>query len=678
MDISLSLSEIKGIGPKTAEAFAHAGFVTIRDLIYYLPRTYENYQCVGQIADLRPGKITIRAMAEDIKTSQNRRGLTITEASLRDKTGAIRAIWFNQPYRAKQFRPGKEYYFTGDFGFLYGRYQLTNPAATLASDFEKVGDAIVPIYSAKAPLKPGAVKKAISLFKSSFHQIPDLLPNYPGRGNALFMSHFPESQKDIEQGRAYLAFEELFIITMASQLNRQNHESLTAMPIPFDLKLFKSFLATLPFSLTNAQRRAAWSVIQDLAQEIPMNRLLQGDVGSGKTIIAGLAAFVSAKAHHQTALLAPTEILAAQHADTLCSLLMPFGIKIALLTASTKDKSALKSKIKSGEIDLVIGTHALLTDDTQFRSLALAIIDEQHRFGVGQRQKLLAKISTSETNAESVPVVVPAPHLLSMTATPIPRSLQLTIFGDLAISILDELPAGRRPIITKIIPTVSLDPIHAHLDETTARGHQAYYICRSIEESSQDFINVKSQTQKLRFRHPHLTIECIHGRMKPSEKSVIMDNFLANRIHILVSTTVVEVGVNNPNATTIIIADADHYGLAQLHQLRGRVGRGSAQSHCFLLTDSTQRPSRRLCEIEKSTDGFYLAEIDLKLRGPGQIYGAIQHGALDFNIASATDTKTFAAASAAVATFLHSGENMLNYPELAIAVNKYRRLTTLN
>jgi ATP-dependent DNA helicase RecG len=447
-------------------------------------------------------------------------------------------------------------------------------------------------------------------------------------------------------------------------LNRQQNEKLKTTPIKADIESLKRLIAGLPFKLTNAQRRATWEIIQDMAQETPMNRLLQGDVGSGKTMVAALSAYIAAKAGMQTALMAPTEVLATQHAESLSK---TFGgeLKIALLTGSTKHKEELKKHIKTGEVDLVIGTHALITDDTEFKNLGLAIIDEQHRFGVAQRQKLLAKAHTM-------------PHLLSMTATPIPRSLQLTIFGDLAVSILDELPAGRQPITTRVVAQNAQEQMWRDIEKELAQKHQVYYICKKIDESNaSELSSVKKEYKRIAQKYPDYNVGLLHGKMKPAEKDEVMTLFSSGEIDILVSTTVVEVGVNVPNATVMAIADADQYGLSQLHQLRGRVGRGSAASYCYLV-NSKDAPSRRLREIENSQDGFYLAEVDLKLRGPGEIYGSLQHGALDLRIATITDTKLVHRADQLVKEFIKQGRDVLEYKELSAAVRKYQRLTTLN
>lgn len=689
MDLSASVETVKGVGPKTAAALMNVNINTVGDLVYCLPRIYENYQTTVNIEDLRPGKVIVRGKIDGlhiIRTS--RKKLTITEGVIRDATGAIRTVWFNQPYRAKQFDSEREYYFTGKYELKNGRYVLTSPSATLVQDIEKDGEAagFQPIYSAKSAIKPQTFHKIISGMRSDFAKIPDLLPLTEGkpdfvtsgaRAEALFYSHFPESPEDAEKGRRYLAYEELFELILAAKLNKLENQRLRSTPLKFDAKFIQKIVKSLPFRLTEAQRRATWEILQALERTTPMNRLLQGDVGSGKTIVAAIAAAQAAHNGRQIALLAPTAILATQHYESLVRLFQDIEAKnpgitmprTALLTGATFNKPMLKRLIKAGEIDFVIGTHALLTDTTTFRDLAFCIIDEQHRFGVGQRQKLLLK-SPKDT----------APHLLSMTATPIPRSLQLTAFGDLDVSLLNELPPGRQPIETRILnETEQRDELYPRMRELLAKKQQIYWICQVIEEKNGNMATpVKKQAKKLEELFPKAKIGLLHGKMRPEEKDRIMTEFAENKIQILVSTTVVEVGVNVPNANMIIIQDSENYGLAQLHQLRGRVGRGDQPAYCFLLTTGEGRPSKRLREMEKSTDGFHLAEVDLQIRGPGEIYGSMQHGELNLQVANLSDTELVAQASHHAEEFAQHAEEMENYSELATRIKKYQQLTTLN
>ena len=689
MNLLDSVEVLKGIGPKTAEIMKKAGIKTVRDFFYNLPRDYDYYDRPTSIAVMRPGKVVIKGKIDSLSTRQSRRrNLTITEGVVRDDTGSVRVVWFNQGYRVRQFAPEKEYYFMGNFEFKNRRFQLTSPSAALASDVE-TGGGLTPIYVAHGGLKSHDFKRLVTASKDKFAEIPDLLPVKAGtRRESLYRAHFPETMEDVKFARDYLAYEELFELILAARLNRRENEKLKATAIPFNVKKVREFVAKLPFKLTNAQRLAAWDIFKNMEQNRPMNRLLQGDVGSGKTVVAALAAFEVALSGGQVALLAPTAILASQHFDSLSSLLSGFGVRVALLTGATKRKAELKKQILTGNIDLVIGTHALLTDDTEFANLTLVVIDEQHRFGVEQRQTLMLKSPSGL-----------APHLLAMTATPIPRSLQLTVFGDLDVSILNELPVGRQPIKTEIITEVeTTEKLYPKMQEILnlppdkkgrgdkMHGQQIYWICKAIEDgsvtsygdSNLEVTSVKKRTRRLKEVFPKATIEFLHGKMKPAEKDLIMERFAAGEIDILVSTTVVEVGVDVPNANLMIVENAESYGLAQLHQLRGRVGRGSSSACCYLLTSGDTRPSRRLRELEKSCDGFYLAEVDLKMRGPGEIYGALQHGALDLRIASLSDTKIIAKAQTDVMEFLKNQENMLKYKELMAIISKYQQITTLN
>ena len=687
MDLSQEVEFIKGIGPKRAEVLHKAGIRTMRDFFYNLPRDYEDYQVASTIAEIRPGYVVIRGKIDDFRvTHTRRRNLSITEAVVHDNTGAVRAVWFNQTYRAKQFDPNKEYFFSGMYEMKNGRWQLTSPSGALVSDID-VSSSLVPVYKAHGGMTSREFRRIMQGARDKFAKIPDLLPTVRQgvRREALFAVHFPKSLTGVKKARRYLAYEELFELLLASRLNRRENEKLKAVPIPFSAEKIREFVAALPFQLTNAQRRAAWQVFQDMEKETPMNRLLQGDVGSGKTMVAAMSAYEAVLGGGQVAILAPTAILAAQHYDSIEPLLKKFGVRTALLTGATKKKPLLKADIYRGEVDVTIGTHALLTDDTEFANLALVVIDEQHRFGVEQRQKLMLKSPTGL-----------APHLLSMTATPIPRSLQLTVFGDLDVSVLDELPAGRQEVKTQILPEVEMkEKLYPEMRRVLelapdakkcgakAHGQQIYWICKAIEDTitgdtTSELTSVKKRSKRLKEIFPDKCVEFLHGKMKPAEKDEVMARFESGEIDILVSTTVVEVGVDVPNATLIVIENAESYGLAQLHQLRGRVGRGVSAAYCYLLTSGGAQPSRRLRELEKSCDGFHLAEVDLKLRGPGEIYGALQHGALDLRIASLSDTVLTSRVQADVAIFLKDPENMIKYKELMAGITKYQQLTTLN
>ncbi len=708
MNLLTPLESVKGVGVKTAEQLRLAGLSTVGDIIDFLPRAYEDYSTVVAIADIRPGKATIKAKCESITTKQVRRGLRVTTATLADDTGKLQAVWFNQPYRASQLAGNEEFLFSGEFEFSYNRYQLTNPSAEKASEVTVSTDRIVPIYRAVRGLKSQIVRKILVELRPFMLLLPETLPRSVvssekilSRADAVTALHFPVNEDDIKRARERIGFEELFCLLLAAQLNKQANMQLDGWPIPFDKAAVQRFVKSLPFDLTNAQRRAAWDIIQDFEQPTPMNRLLQGDVGSGKTAVAGLAALQVSTLGLQSAIMAPTEILASQHAETLRALLQPFNVTVGLLTGSVKGKARqeLYSKIADGSVDVVVGTHALIQESVVFHRLGFVVVDEQHRFGVAQRQALLMKANVADSDARhrlqgegESPELISGdeaeglaprgrmPHLLAMTATPIPRSLALTLYGELDVSILNEMPKNRVPIQTKIWSPNSRVQLYDMIEQQLQQGRQAYVICQLIDDNPQNEAkSVQQEYQKLRvgpFKHRQIGL--LHGRLKPAEKDAVMADFASGKTDILVSTTVVEVGVNIPNATVIMIENADHFGLSQLHQLRGRVGRSSYQSYCYLVMSDSKAATRRLREIERSNDGFYLAEVDLKLRGPGEIYGRAQHGQLNLQVATLGDTKLIARAQRAAKSFVASHEDLLQYKQLAAQVKQYQRLTTLN
>ncbi len=680
MKLATPLEQIKGVGPKTAQALAAAGLKTISDALNFLPRAYDDYSTAVNIADLQPGKVTVKARCESVSTRIVRRGLRITTAVLADKSGKVKAVWFNQPYRETQLKSDAEFIFSGQFGMQYNRYQINNPSVELAKEIAKTvvenASGIQPVYKSIKNLRPKTVQDLMKNIRPIMDFLPETLPEniirrqkLVSRSEAVKFLHAPKTHEEISRGRERLAFEELFEMILAAQFNKQEQTRLTGWKISFNKSVVKSFVDQLPFPLTNAQRRAAWQILQDLESDHPMNRLLQGDVGSGKTVVAGLVAAEVAKAGFQTAIMAPTEILAQQHAKTLDELLSPFGVSVALLTGHVKGaaRSQLLDNLASGNIDVVVGTHALIQEKVAYHKLGFAVIDEQHRFGVKQRQALLEKSDFM-------------PHLLSMTATPIPRSLALTLYGELDISILDELPSGRQPIQTKIWSPASAPKLYESIENELAKGRQAYVICPLIDDNpDNDKKSVEAEYNKLsKTVFSHRRVGLLHGKLPAEEKAEVMQKFADGELDMLVSTTVVEVGVNVPNATVMLIENADNFGLSQLHQLRGRVGRGKYQSFCHLMMSGHDKPSQRLREIEKSQDGFYLAEVDLKLRGPGEIYGKMQHGDLNLKIASLADTALIARAQVEAERFVKEGQDLLQYNHLAHAVSRYQRLTVLN
>ena len=680
MKLTTPLEQIKGVGPKTAQALAAAGLKTISDALDFLPRAYDDYSTAVNIADLQPGKVTVKARCESVSTRIVRRGLRITTAVLTDKSGKVKAVWFNQPYRETQLKSDAEFIFSGQFGMQYNRYQINNPSVELAKEVAKASmenaSGIQPVYKSIKNIRPKTVQDLMKNIRPIMDFLPETLPEniiqrqkLVSRSEAVKFLHAPKTHEEISRGRERLAFEELFEMILAAQFNKQEQTRLTGWKIPFNKSVVKNFVDQLPFPLTNAQRRAAWQILQDLESDHPMNRLLQGDVGSGKTVVAGLVAAEVAKAGFQTAIMAPTEILAQQHAKTLDELLSPFGVSVALLTGHVKGaaRNQLLDNLASGNIDVVVGTHALIQEKVAYHKLGFAVIDEQHRFGVKQRQALLEKSDFM-------------PHLLSMTATPIPRSLALTLYGELDISILDELPSGRQPIQTKIWSPASAPKLYESIENELAKGRQAYVICPLIDDNpDNDKKSVEAEYNKLsKTVFSHRRVELLHGKLPAEEKAEVMQKFADGELDMLVSTTVVEVGVNVPNATVMLIENADNFGLSQLHQLRGRVGRGKHQSFCHLMMSGHDKPSQRLREIEKSQDGFYLAEVDLKLRGPGEIYGKMQHGDLNLKIASLADTALIARAQVEAERFVKEGQDLLQYNHLAHAVSRYQRLTVLN
>ena len=682
MNLMTKLADIRGVGPKTAEQLVSAGLATVGDIIDFLPRKHEDFSEVVSIAALRPGKVTIKVRCELAQTKFVRRGMCVTTAVLTDSTGKVQAVWFNQPYREKQLSAAGEFYVSGEFGLQRGRYQLASPSVELVKDLPVQTGRILPTYPQTKGVKTTLIRKVLAELRPLILMLPETLPSdvvvtehLKDRAEAMTAMHFPQSSKDIAAARERLEFEELFGLILAAKLNKAENSKLGGYPIAFDQPKIKHFVAKLPFELTPAQKRALWDILQDFERESPMNRLLQGDVGSGKTVVAGAASFQASLAGFQTAFMAPTEILAAQHAETLTKLLAPHGLTIALLTGSVKGKARteLLAHVADGSVDVVVGTHALFQSAVTFHDLGFAVIDEQHRFGVKQRQELLAKGAGNHA----------MPHLLSMTATPIPRSLQLTLFGDLDISIINQLPSGRKPITTEIVSPNSRRQMNDKVCTELVAGRQAYVIAPLVEDSTvSDQQSVTSLAKKIMTEFKGYKVDILHGKMNSESKDAIMRRFLNQEIDILVTTTVVEVGVDAPNATVIVIENADQFGLSQLHQLRGRVGRGQWQSYCFLVQSDSSAPTRRLRELECSNDGFHLSEVDLALRGAGEIYGTAQHGQLNLKIANLGDTKMIARAAKAASRFADlaakNPDLLLQYKELARQVHKYQRLTTLN
>jgi ATP-dependent DNA helicase RecG len=672
------ISDVKGVGAELAKKLASIGLRSVSDLIDYYPRGYDDFSHVQTIGRIKPGAVTIRAAIKQAKGRYIRRGMHITEAIASDESGSVRLVWFNQPYRAGALKPDKEYFVSGEFGLHAQRLSILNPSAELVSDFPVNTARIIPIYRETKGLKSAQIRKLLREVVPMMRQTSETLPEWIvqkqsliSRAEALEALHFPASADQLAETRRRLGFEEVFGLSLAALLNKYELLKETATQVPFDEKLAKDFVSHLPFTLTDAQRKTIWQIYLDMQKSQPMNRLVEGDVGSGKTVVATMAAVMAIKQGFQAALMAPTEILARQHAETIYDLLAPLGMadKLSLLVGGLKpaQKRTAHERIKRGEIGFIIGTHALIQEKVDMHRLGLIVVDEQHRFGVDQRKRLQAKAGHM-------------PHVLSMTATPIPRSLALTLYGELDISVIDTKPIGRKPILTKICSPNSRSQLYKKIDQQLEAGRQMFVVTPLIKDSESLPVRSAEEVYKdLKERvFKHRRVGLLHGKMKPAEKDAVMQQFLGHQLDILVSTTVIEVGVNVPNATVMLIENAERFGLAQIHQLRGRVGRSEHQGYCFLMLGDSKPPTRRLRALEQTSDGFVLAELDLEIRGPGAIYGTAQHGQLDLRIAKLTDTKLIASARHAAQEFIDREEDLIQYQELHERVQKLRAITNLN
>lgn len=631
--LNTDIRYIKGVGEARAKSLAKLGITDLRSLLSYFPRAYDDRRAYKKIADLIPGEnaCVCAVIAGEPKLSRIRKGLDLVKLRAVDETGALELTYFNQSYLKNTFRTGDAYVFFGRAEGTPSRPQMTNPLFEREGAHQITGR-IMPIYPLTAGVSQSMLYKAVEQgLAACVDELPDILPEDVRLVYQLCHTrfayeniHFPTDDEALSAARRRLAFEELFLLALGLKLLRERRTFVAGKQCKkVDLS---PFFAALPFSLTGAQRRAIGDIARDLTGKRPMNRLVQGDVGSGKTMVAAAAIYMAAKNGLQCALMAPTEILAEQHYRSLAPLLEPLGIPCALLTASTKAKErrALNERLRSGELSLVIGTHALLSPDVQYQNLGLVVTDEQHRFGVNQRAALSAKGDD--------------PHLLVMSATPIPRTLALMIYGDLDVSILNELPPGRQKIDTFAVPSSYHERIYAFLRKLVAEGRQAYIVCPMVAENDElpderKAVTAYAETlQKEVF--PDLRIAPIHGKMKPKEKDAVMRAFAAHEIDVLVSTTVIEVGVDVPNAALMLIENAECFGLSQLHQLRGRVGRGRHKSYCVLVSDNKGEENKQRLKVMSSTsDGFAIAEEDLKLRGPGDFFGSRQHGLPSLRVA---------------------------------------------
>lgn len=680
MNPSDSVETVRGVGDATAKLLYRLGVRTVEDLLLNVPRRYEDYSRITPIAKLQPGPVTIEAELVDIKGRYVRRGMHITEASVRDDGEAMRIVWFNQPYRASGMKVGQTYFFSGTFEYKSGRLQLTNPSSEQAKDFPLNTARIVPIYKETKGLTSRQIRTFVGNCLPTLRTMPESLPGWmpplyklASRVKSIETMHFPKSMEALEVARQRLGFDEVLELSLASLLNKQDVASETALNVPFKEALAKKFVGSLPFALTDDQRKVVWRIYQDMQAEQPMNRLVEGDVGSGKTVVATMAGLMAIQAGLQVALMAPTEILARQHYKSIRELLKPLKLdgQVALLIGAQakKERETTLRNIASGSVKFIVGTHALIQEAVDMHRLGLIIIDEQHRFGVEQRKELMAKAGHM-------------PHVLLLTATPIPRSLALTLFGELDISILAEKPAGRQIIQTEIVSPNSRMPMYEQVRSELADGRQVYVVCPRIKEGAEDgkkaYVSAEKMHELMVKEFAGYRVGLLHGKMKADERDEMMTEFADGTVQVLVATTVIEVGVDVPNATIMIIESADAFGLSQLHQLRGRVGRGKHASRCYLVLSDSKPPTKRLRAIESTNDGFRLAELDLELRGPGAIYGHMQHGELDLRVAKLTDVKLIASARQGAEAFLERGENLVQYPELYERVTRLRAVTNLN
>jgi len=630
--LSDPITMLKGIGPSRAKQFAALNIFTLGDLICHFPRGYEDRSKLVPIEKLEPDTpACFKAMVMNTpRTAHIRKGLDITRVQVADTTGRLNLTFFNNKYVCDQLRYGQEYIFYGAVSGDFIGYSMTNPVFETLDAPPVTTRRILPVYPLTAGLSNAAVLKAVRQALSLCDTPPEILPEDVRRqygilaaDRAYYAIHEPASMAEAELAKKRLIFEEFFVFSAGLSLMRASRAGKRTAPYG-DLDP-EPFLKALPFTLTRAQLRAVEEIREDLRKGAPMNRLVQGDVGSGKTMVAAAAAYFAIRNGHQAALMAPTEILAEQHCKSLSRLFAPFGMRVILLTGSltAKEKRLTRECIAAGEADLIVGTHALLSDTTVFSDLGLVIADEQHRFGVAQRSKLSAKGND--------------PHLLVMSATPIPRTLALLMYGDLDVSIVGELPPGRSPVDTFLVGESYRSRINAFIRKQVQEGHQCFVVCPAVEESED--LGIKAATvwaetlQKTVF--PDLRIALLHGQMKPSEKEAAMAAFARGEADVMVATTVIEVGVDVPNATLMVIEDADRFGLSQLHQLRGRVGRGSAKSYCILTSRNKNTETlQRLKALCKTTDGFRIAEEDLALRGPGDFFGSRQSGLPTFRVAN--------------------------------------------
>lgn len=676
MKLSDSIQYVKGVGPKKKVELNRLGIKTVYDLLTYYPRTYEDQSVLTKIADLKAGcQATVAGVIVNVSDRQGgRRGMTIITALIGDGSGFLQITWFNQKYLKKQLKPGSRVFVTGKVSYAYGgRGQF---AMSQLASFQILGEAdeaetltgIMPVYGATEKLNQKFFRKIIKELFASELEVEEIIVepikakyNLLNRFESLKNIHFPENFTELKIARARLAFEELYMIQCGLLLLKKRvQEKKSGVRHLADSNLLKQVLTALPFKLTHDQAKTWQEIKHDMESSVPMRRLVQGDVGSGKTVIALLALVKTVENGYQGALMAPTEILASQHYESFQKLLSDFGIRVGFLSGrlTKKKREEMYALLAEQKIDIVIGTHALIQEGVHFAKLGLVVTDEQHRFGIDQRAELEKKGELT-------------PDVLVMTATPIPRTMTLTVYGDLDVSLIQELPPGRQPIRTFVRTPDRRELIYQYVLTQLKAGRQAYVVCPLIEMNEEsDLPSAEEVYDELRFGiFQGVPCGLVHGRMKSAEKEQIMQAFYEDKIKLLVATTVIEVGVNVPNASIMVIEHAERFGLAQLHQLRGRIGRGEYKSYCILVSDmKTENAKERLKIMATTSDGFKLAEADLKMRGPGQFFGTLQHGLPDLKIADVLGDMDilFKAREAAEETLQHKYDISLILKHLAL------------
>lgn len=680
MNLSSPVAELKNIGPQYATLLKKLGIETIQDFLFYFPRRWDDFSLIIPIAQASLGEtITVKGEIKSIHNQTTKKRFVLTEALISDETGTLRTVWFNQPYILNTLKKSTKVILAGKFTLGPKGPYLNSPSyeKLVGGELKHLGR-IIPVYPETAGITSRWLRYKIQPLLKFVYSVKDYLPFFiKERQNLLDLSlsiraiHFPQNQEELNRAKQRLAFDELFFFLLKVLAKKFKQKKEIAHPFKTKQFLMTKFLKGLPFELTGDQKTVLEEILKDLEKDTPMNRILVGDVGSGKTVVATAAILNIVNQNWQVALMCPTEILAKQHLKTIQKLLKKFKVNSEILigSQSLKKKKEIKEKIKNWQIDFLVGTHALLSEDVSFKKLGLVIIDEQHRFGVEQRTRL------KEIGGNN-------PHFLSLTATPIPRTLTLTVLGDLDVSIIKEMPPKRKKVITKLINTKERVLTYNFIASEIKKGRQMFVVCPLIgqgetldldfEDKEEERKEALKEFNKLKRIFPDFKIGLLHGRMNQMEKDEEIEKFLNKQTNILVTTSIIEVGIDIPNATILLIEDPERFGLAQLHQLRGRVGRGKHQSFCFLIFNPKTQDAPRLKAIEKISDGFQLAEIDLKLRGPGEIFGIKQHGIPKFKIASFADLPLIEKAKKEAEDILTRNPELSNFPIFKQYLEKYQ------